>query len=306
MSACRCGRLEGTPEHGLKWSNAPAAARSLLCVESITLKSLTATVLDPTKVKLHCAMYNQEAHPMDVLADDWDEWVIWNRWRGATDHFNRQFVFSLAQTHENPALWLFGGVFEVLGREGTPHAPSYEIRLRSDILGPYVKRLRILFQMPGRNARLNLENQLDQMAVESVLAQPYSGRPFPGHDQINHSLAQLQSVVRQNRLDWRVALQHMKGVYVIHDQLTGEPYVGAAYGDTGIWQRLCEYCATLHGHNEGLKDLVAKEGIEYAADNLRFALLEYWSMRTEDGHVLARESYWKSVLLSRTHGRNRN
>ena len=281
-------------------------SRSLRYVEPIPLQSLTATILDPTKCKLHCAMFNQEAHPMDVLADDWDEWVVWNRWRGATDHFNRQFVFSLAQTHENPAVWLFGGVFEVLGRDPTPHAPSYDVRLRSDLLGPYVKRLQVGFRMPGRNARLNMETHVDLMTVNSVLPEPYSGEPFPGHDRINHSFAEIQAVVRQNRPDWRDALQHMKGVYVIHDQVTGEPYVGAAYGDTGIWQRLCEYCATLHGDNQGLMELVAQKGSEYAAVNLRFALLEFWSMRTDDSHVLARESYWKSVLLSRTHGRNRN
>jgi hypothetical protein len=251
-------------------------------------------------------MYNQEAHPLDVLANDWDEWVVWNRWRGKTDHFNRKFIFSLAQTHDDPALWLFGGIFEVIGRDPTPHAPSYAVRPRSDMLGPFIKRLRVRFRMPGRNARLNMESHLDSMTVDSVLAEPYAGEPFPGHDRINLALGELQAVVRQNRPDWRVALQHMKGVYVIHDQVTGEPYVGAAYGDTGIWQRLCDYCETLHGNNEGLKELVARKGVEYAAANLRFALLEYWSMRTEDSHVLARESYWKSVLLSRIYGTNRN
>jgi len=90
-------------------------SRSLRYAESIPLQSLTATILDPTKCKLHRAMFNEEAHPMDVLADDWDEWVVWNRWRGATDHFNRQFVFSLAQTHENPAVWLLAESLRCLG-----------------------------------------------------------------------------------------------------------------------------------------------------------------------------------------------
>jgi hypothetical protein len=80
----------------------------------------------------------------------------------------------------------------------------------------------------------------------------------------------------------------MKGVYVIHDQVTGKPYVGSACGDIGIWARLEEYVATMHGGNLALRELVDHKGREYACANLRFALLEFWSMRTSDEHVLAR------------------
>ena len=89
----------------------------------------------------------------------------------------------------------------------------------------------------------------------------------------------------------------MKGVYVIHNQVTGKPYVGSACGDTGIWDRLEEYVTTMHGGNLALRELVDREGREYARANLRFALLEFWSMRTSDEHVLAREVYWKGVLF---------
>ena len=59
--------------------------------------------------------------------------------------------------------------------------------------------------------------------------------------------------------------------------------------------RLSEYVRTLHGEDLALRELVDHEGREYARANLRFALLEFWSMRTSDEHVLARESYWKDV-----------
>ncbi len=39
---------------------------------------------------------------------------------------------------------------------------------------------------------------------------------------------------------------------------------------------------------------------------MRFALLEYWSMRTDDDHILQRESYWQDVLHARSLGHNRN
>jgi len=53
-------------------------------------------------------------------------------------------------------------------------------------------------------------------------------------------------------------------------------------------------------------ELVGRKGAEYARANLRFALLEFGSMRTANEHVLAREGYWKEVLLSREFGNNRN
>jgi len=262
--------------------------------------------LDPAVCKLHCAVWNGEEYPIDVLARSWDDWVGWNSWRGTRDDFNRRFIFSLAQARDNPSHWLFGGVFEVLGRRPTPGAWSYDVELRDDLMGAFVKRLLVAFRLPGRAVRLNLETHVDRIEVVTILPQPYAGEPFPGHDKINHPLGELEVVVAQQRPDWHGALQHMKGVYVIHDQVTGKPYVGSAYGDTGLWARLSKYVTTLHGGNLGLRELVDREGRDYARANLWFALLEFWSMRMPDDYVLARESYWKDVLLSRKFGYNEN
>lgn len=151
-----------------------------------------------------------------------------------------------------------------------------------------------------------METVLPAMSVSSILEEPFAGDPFPGHDRINHSLSDLQAVVAQARADWRIALESMKGVYVIHDKETGQRYVGSAYGDTGIWHRWATYATTLHGGNVGLRELVEAKGEEYYRTNMRFALLEYWSMRTDDAHVLERESYWKEVLHARSLGHNKN
>jgi hypothetical protein len=62
------------------------------------------------------------------------------------------------------------------------------------------------------------------------------------------------------------------------------------------------HCAVWNGEEHPIDH----EGREYARMNLRFALLEFWSMRTSDEHVLAREAYWKDVLLSRKFGYNKN
>jgi hypothetical protein len=125
--------------------------------------------LDPAVCKLHCAVWNGEEYPIDVLARSWDDWVGWNSWRGTRDDFNRRFIFSLAQARDNPSHWLFGGVFEVLGRRPTPGAWSYDVELRDDLMGAFVKRLLVAFRLPGRAVRLNLETHVDRIEVVTIL-----------------------------------------------------------------------------------------------------------------------------------------
>lgn len=269
-----------------------------MSLQPIPLRSLLGD-LDPVRCKLHCAVWNGSRHPSDVLAADWEEWIRWNRWRSAKNDFNRDFIFSLAVTREQPTHWLFGGVFEVLGRTDTPHEYAYDIALRDDILSGHLRRLKLNFHRVGRNTRLVMERALDDITVQEVLPSPYAGQPFPGLDRLDLTLGELEVVVRQRRDDWRGPLEQMKGVYVIHDRATGKPYVGSAYGDTGIWARWNTYVDSLHGHNRELRALVGAEGETYARENLSFALLEFWSMRTSDAEVLEREDYWKRVLLSR-------
>jgi hypothetical protein len=69
--------------------------------------------------------------------------------------------------------------------------------------------------------------------------------------------------------------------------------------------RVCHWRSTGHGGNKDLRELIGTKGPDCAGANLRFALLEFWSMRTADDQVLKRESYWKDVLLSRQFGHNK-
>ncbi|KRA37913.1 hypothetical protein ASD81_04305 [Nocardioides sp. Root614] len=275
-------------------------------MQHIPLASLLRADFDPATCKLHCAVFNGKHYPIDVLANDPEEWQRWNSWRGPKDDFNRQFVFSIAQDRHDPTLWLFGGIWEVKARRPEPRTYSYDVVPRDDLMGPYVRRLYVRLALGGRQRRRKMESILAEMTVASILEEAFVGDPFPGHDRINHSLADLQIIVSQQRPDWRIALEHMKGVYVIHDSETGARYVGSAYGDTGIWQRWSTYAETLHGNNVGLKELLAEKGENYYLENMTFALLEFWSMRTDDGHVLERESYWKEVLRARSLGHNKN
>lgn len=136
--------------------------------------------LDPALCKLHCAVWNHRDHPIDVLASDWDEWVGWSRWRGARDHFNRDFIFTMARERKTADQWLFGGVFEIVGRNPTANARSYDLELRDDIMGAYIKPLVIDFRPSGRGMRLNMETHLDQMTVGRYTKGHTRARRFQG------------------------------------------------------------------------------------------------------------------------------
>jgi hypothetical protein len=118
-----------------------------------------------------------------------------------------------------------------------------------------------------------------------------------------HDLASARQMVDS---DWRAALSSVKGVYLISDTATGKRYVGSAYNDQGIWSRWSGYVVTGHGGNVELRTLVSDPTLEYCRRSFRFALLEYRPSSASDEVILAREDYWKRILLSREHGLNRN
>ena len=113
--------------------------------------------------------------------------------------------------------------------------------------------------------------------------------------------------MRNSRPDWKAALASVKGIYLISDIKTGKRYIGSAYGDQGIWSRWCGYVTTGHGGNVELRALVSDPSLEYCRKSFRFALLEYRPTPTSDETILAREGFWKRILLTRgEHGLNRN
>jgi len=70
---------------------------------------------------------------------------------------------------------------------------------------------------------------------------------------------------------------------------------------------LVQYVECGHGGNVELRPLTNDSNLEYARTNFRFALLEHYLNRTSDEVILAREAYWKRILLTRgEQGLNRN
>ena len=147
----------------------------------------------------------------------------------------------------------------------------------------------------------------DEFSVSEITQKPYAGEDFPGYDNVRIDFSALELLVKNQRMDWRVALENVKGVYLIADKNNGKKYVGSAYGDSGIWSRWSAYTTTGHGGNDELVSLISKNGIEYARKNFQFAILELRSMKTDDNTIIDREKFWKDVLLTRgDFGYNKN
>ena len=159
----------------------------------------------------------------------------------------------------------------------------------------------------GRTTRANFENHFADFEVQEILREPYTGRPFQGYEDIDLSFDELETLVRNNRPDWKAALENAKGIYLITDTKTARRYVGSAYGELGIWSRWRSYVESGHGGNVELRSLANDTSLGYCRANFRFAVLEHRSSRTPDDVVVERETFWKHILFTRGEGGlNRN
>ena len=255
--------------------------------------------------KFHAARNNGEHEPLDVFLRDREEWDDWNRWQGNKNEFTRDYVASFIKFYPEEETWLFGGIYKILSREFKKQAHSYKIELTNqgkDLIG----RLKIKASIP-RGRAFNLETVYDRLSVCEVLREPYSGELFCGYENVSQDFFMLEVIYKNERTDWKTALENVKGVYVIADKKTGKKYVGSAYGETGIWSRWSNYMNTGHGWNKELVGLLKDAGMEYAREHFRITLIECWPFKTDDRTIIERESFWKEALLTRgKHGYNAN
>lgn len=257
---------------------------------------------EPRRYKLHLACRNKEwINPLDLYVSDPNEWLGWNEWRGHKNDWTRDFVFSLMEFYPKSDSWLFGGIFRVVER----HDDRYDLEELEEYK-KFVGRLILSFhRYQGMRGRaFYLEKHIDNFGVVEVLPVAYRGASFPGFEQIRHDFHILEPIFRSESSDWKTPLSSIKGIYAISDKHNGKLYVGSAYGEMGVWSRWSCYIGTGHGWNDELTKLIKEKSIKYARENFRLSLLETMSKTATNETVLARESHWKKVLLSKEHGYN--
>ena len=201
--------------------------------------------------------------------------------------------------------WLFAGVYRILGHKKVSEkyiAYSTElVEHQEDLIG----RIVVNHVRSGRPAYLKGKKDGGNFVISEILPKRLAVEDFPGHNAVQISYEKLKTIVGQNLQTWYGALSNVKGVYLITDNASGKLYVGSATGDSGIWQRWCDYAKNGHGGNKELKSLLKEKGADYKV-NFQYAILEISDTHSSDDQIRSRETFWKTVLRTKEHGYNAN
>jgi len=254
--------------------------------------------LEPGKYKVHLATASHSDPLEEFFQGRFKQWQE----RQGRKNFECDKVVSLIRLAKDR--WLFAGVYLIDGRQtlGAKHI-SYDTTLLPG-LEDCIGRVIVRHRRKGRQAYVYVHDGGDAFLVSEILPERMIIEDFPGFDSIHVSHSRLQTIIRQKVNSWRGALANIKGVYLIADRSNGKLYVGSAIGADGIWDRWRSYAETGHGGNAELR-VMEQEDPGHSV-NYTYSILEIADTHTSDETILQRESYWKDILLSRTHGYNKN
>ena len=243
-----------------------------------------------------------------------DEFQSWQECQ-TNKNFERKYILSLIYYDKD--IWMFGGIHEVLPIKPVPIEKEtgwkgwkYETNL-TDKAAEYIGRAFFRFKKEFRASYPSLELKPKQgeavakIPLSHILDKRVALTDFLGFEHVNIDYKILQHIVADGIQSWKTALSNVKGVYLIVDTLSGKQYVGSAYGNECIWQRWIDYAKSGHGGNVELKELLQVNGAEYKY-NFKYSILEVCNMNLGNEYIIARENYWKEVLLTRKFGLNKN
>ena len=257
-------------------------------------------ITEPVKYKVHLAIGGE--YKFTPLNAFWEgKFKEWQEEQNQKN-FERQFIFSLIYYDINQ--WLFAGIYERVDVKQQANFFKYNTRLMS-IHEELIGRLIIKFEKKFRQSYVLLENHCDKFMLGEILKDRSSVQKFPGYENVRLNFQTLSTIINENEISWKTALQNAKGVYLIADKNTGKQYVGSAYGIEAIWSRWQAYVKTGHGNNSELKKLLRKKGDDYK-NNFQFSILEARTQITSDEEIIERENHWKNILLTREFGYNKN
>lgn len=220
--------------------------------------------------------------------------------------------YIVAFLGEEDSLARFVGVFKVLGKElrtdeafaidGVEYERNYLYRLEE--VGGFddMKERTIVKWSNPRSWCQWIGNDMEVQEISPGL----SYRRFYDYTDIILSFSELRDIINNEYPDWKTALSSVKGIYLITDLGTGKLYVGAAYGEDGIWGRWREYVVTNgHGSNTSLITLV-EGNPDYATNNFQFSILMLFSKTITNEEAIRRETMFKRKLGSNSFGLNNN
>lgn len=184
------------------------------------------------------------------------------------------------------------GAVDALLKHDISGQVAYELR-HVDHLADYVDRVVIDW---GAGTRSWVQRAANQPKPVVEIAEQYEPK-FPGF----RVFTRLVDDVPALPAGWQQVLRSVKGVYLLVDVESGHQYVGSAKGADSLFGRWMDYATDGHGGDKALKAAAAGGRRTY-----QVSVLEVVDANVPDDTIEQIESYWKTKLLTRTFGLNRN
>ena len=257
--------------------------------------------LDNVKIRFNI-MVDDNWNPIELFKNNDIESLLngqyWN-YNKKKSYKNGQITIGLILLNKKDNLWLLFHIGKITKDLNIFNGTGYEYETLSEY-DKYFGRLIVRFKNKSQNMIRKAESVISDCEVEQILPNIFNNDIFPGYDNVNISWEELSNIILKE--NWKTALQNQKGVYLITDISNGKMYVGSAYGENMILGRWESYVKTYHGGNVGLKKL----NNEHIKQNFRYSILDIFKSTVEDKLIIARESWWKTVLHTRKFGYNEN
>jgi len=247
-------------------------------------------------------MFRDNWNPIEMFKNDASDVLLegqyWN-YKKKKSFKDGQVTVGFIRINSNDNLWLLFHVGKITQDLGVLDGVGYEYEVLPEYQ-KYLGRLIIKYNNKAQTMIRLAKSVIDDCEVVQILPDTFDNDIFPGYDKVNITWQELSRVISKE--SWKTALQNQKGVYLITDILTGKMYVGSAYGENMILSRWRSYIKTGNGGNIELKKL----SFEYIKQNFNFSILDIFKSTVDDRIIIAKESWWKSVLLTREFGYNKN
>jgi len=190
----------------------------------------------------------------------------------------------------------------IIGLENWGSGPYFHYDLiRDHSLDDLEERLIIDW---GGSAVSWCQKKLDKDIIE-ILPEGYA-KTFLGYENVLLDFDELEKIVRHPDVNkqWKMMLSNVYGVYLILDTITGQQYIGSAYGKEGLWGRWSNYIQTKHGGNKILIELLKESPSRYK--KFRFSILNVVPNSSLREEVIHLEQITKEKLGTRAFGLNSN
>ena len=247
-------------------------------------------------------MFRDNWNPIEIFKNDASDILLegqyWN-YKKHKSYKDGQITIGFIRINSSDDLWLLFHIGKVTKDLDILDGVGYEYEILTEYK-KYFGRLIVKYKNKAQTMIRLAKSVIDDCEVVQILPDTFDNDIFPGYDKVNVTWQELYRVISKE--SWRTALQNQKGVYLIVDVSTGKMYVGSAYGERMILNRWQSYITTGNGGNTELKNL----SFEYIKQNFKYSILDIFKSTVNDQVIIEKENWWKSVLLTREFGYNKN